>query len=220
MAAKLNKQELKQPDKFQVMLARALAYMTANKQKLYMAGAVFVSLLVLAGVWYLYDMNMEKSAQQIYARTFQMKIGDTMAAAGVYKEVLEKYPRSRAAALANYRLGSLYYQQGDFDAAIKHYEAFLQQAPDESDLKIIAHMGLGHCHEAKRDYKNALAAFQKAAGSKMEQVFGSMNNQNIARVYEAMNDRAKALEYYSKALTSNTDPIAELLLKRKIATLS
>jgi predicted negative regulator of RcsB-dependent stress response len=35
-----------------------------------------------------------------------------------------------------------------------------------------------------------------------------------------MNDRAKALEYYQKALTSNTDPISELLLKRKIATLS
>jgi len=220
MAAKLNKQELKQPDKFQVMLARALAYMTANKRKLYLAGAVFVSLVVLAGVWYLYDANMEKSAQRIYARTFQMKIGDSTAAAGVYKEVLEKYPRSRAAALANYRLGSLYYQQGDFDAAIKHYEAFLQQAPDESDLKVIAHMGLGHCHEAKRDYKNALAAFEKAAGNKVGQVFGSMNNQNIARVYEAMNDRAKALEYYSKALTNNKDPIAELLLKRKIATLS
>jgi tetratricopeptide (TPR) repeat protein len=47
-----------------------------------------------------------------------------------------------------------------------------------------------------------------------------MNDQNIARVYEAMNDRAKALEYYQKALTKNTDPSAELLIKRKIATLS
>jgi tetratricopeptide (TPR) repeat protein len=47
-----------------------------------------------------------------------------------------------------------------------------------------------------------------------------MNNQNIARAYEAMNDRVKALEYYQKALGKNTDPAFEMLIKRKIATLS
>jgi len=220
MTGKITKQELKEPDKFQVMLSRVMTYLAENKKKIYIAGAVFVAVLLIASGWYLYDLDMEKSAQKIYARSFYIAAGDTTAAAGVYKEVLAKYPRSRAAALANYWLAGLYYQQKDFDAAIRHYEAFLQQTPDQSDLKTIAYMGLGHCHEAKKDFKNALAAFEKAAGSKAGQVFGGLNNQNIARIYEAMNDRAKALEYYRKALTNNTDPIAELLLKRKIAALS
>ena len=55
---------------------------------------------------------------------------------------------------------------------------------------------------------------------KVGQVFEGMNNQNIARVYEAMDERVKAIEYYQKALGKNTDPASELLIKRKIATLS
>jgi tetratricopeptide (TPR) repeat protein len=218
MAAKLSKQELKEPDKFQVMLSHVLTYIAENKTKIYIAGAVFMTLVVIVGAWYLYDLNMEKSAQQLYARAYYSATGE--GAVGIYKEVLEKYPRSRAAMLANYRLADLYYQQKDVDAAIRHYEAFLQKIPDKSDLKTIAYMGLGHCHEAKKDFKNALAAFEKAASSKAGDVFAGVNDQNIARVYEAMNDRAKALEYYQKALTKSTDPFAELLIKRKIATLS
>jgi tetratricopeptide (TPR) repeat protein len=211
---------LKEPDKFQVMLSRVLAYLTAHRPKIYIAVAVFTAGLLVAASWYLYDLNMEKKAQQIFARSYTLKADDNAATAGIFKEVIEKYPRSRAAVLAGYRLGGLYYRLGDFDTAIKHYETFLQHTPDASDLKPIAYMGLGHCHEAKKDFKNALSAFEKAAAGRAGQVFGSVNSQNIARIYEAMNDRAKALEYYSKALTNNTDPVAELLLKRKIAALS
>lgn len=218
MAAKLSKQELKEPDKFQVILSQVLTYLAENKTKFYITGAVFTTLVVMAGAWYLYDLNMEKSAQQLHARAYYSVSGE--GAVGIYKEVLEKYPRSRAAMLASYHLASLYYQQKDYDAAIRHYETFLQKIPDKSDLKTIAYMGLGHCHEAKKDFKNALAAFEKAASSKTGDVFAGMNDQNIARVYEAMNDRTKALEYYQKALTKSSDPLAELLIKRKIATLS
>ncbi|MFH1079058.1 MAG: tetratricopeptide repeat protein [Pseudomonadota bacterium] len=220
MTGKITKQELKEPDKFQIMLSRVMAYLAENKKKIYIAGTVSVAVLLIAGAWYLYNLDMEKSAQKIYASSFYIAAGDMTAAAGVYKEVLTKYPHSRAALLANYRLANLYYQQKDFDAAIRHYEAFLKQTPDQNDLITIAYTGLGYCHEAKKDFKNALAVFEKAADSKTGQVFGSLNNQNIARIYEAMNDRAKALEYYRKALTNNADPIVELLLKRKIAALS
>ncbi len=220
MAAKLSKRELKEPDKLQVMLSQVLTYLAENKTKLYIAGAVFVTVLLIAGGWYVYDLDMEKSAQKTYTRSFYTAAGDGKAAADIYKEVLAKYPRSRAAVLSNYRLAGLYYQQKDFDAAIRHYEAFLQQMPDQGDLKTIAYMALGYSHEAKKDFKNALAAFEKATGGKAGQVFGGLNHQNLARVYEAMNDRTRALEYYRKALTNSTDPITELLLKRKIATLS
>lgn len=220
MAGKLSKQELKEPDKFQVMLSQVMMYLAQRKQKLYIAGGVLAAVLVIAGGWYLYDLNMEKSAQQLFARVYVAASGEGEAAAGIYKEVVAKYPGSRAAALANYRLANLYYRQNDFDGAIKSYDAYLKRTPDKSDLKTLAYMGLGYSYEAKKDLKNALAAFEKASASKAGQVFEGMNDQNIARIYEAMNDRAKALEYYQKALTKNSDPSAELLIKRKIATLS
>jgi tetratricopeptide (TPR) repeat protein len=218
MVEKLSKQELKEPDKFQVMFSQVVLYLAENRKKFYAAGAVFIAILVIAGAWFLYDLDVEKSAQQLYTRAYYAATGE--GATGIYKNVLEKYPRSRVAVLTNYQLAGLYYHQKDFDAASRHYEAFLQKTPDKSDLKTIAYMGLGHCYEAKKDFKNALAAFEKAASSKTGDVFAGLNDQNIARVYEAMNDRAKALEYYQKALTKNTDPLSQLLIKRKVATLS
>lgn len=220
MAGKITKQELKEPDKFQVILSRTLTYIAENKKKLYLIGAAFTAVFVIAAVWYFYELNMNRSAQKIYSRTYTTAVNDPAAAIAVYKEVLDKYPRSRVATLADYRLAGLFYQQNDFDAAIKHYESFLSNISDKSELKTIAYMGLGHCYEAKKDYQKAIAAFEKAAASKAGHLFESINNQNLARIYEALNDRARALEYYQKALAKNTNPITELILKRRIATLS
>jgi tetratricopeptide (TPR) repeat protein len=202
------------------MLAKGLTYLAENKQKLYIASGILAVILLVAGIWTLYSLNYEKSAQQIYARVYGPSIKDAAAAASLYKEVITQYPRSHAAAMAHYRLANLYYLQNDFDAAIKSYEDFLKKTPDKNDLKSLAYTGLGYCYESKKDFKNALIYFEKAAGLKVGQVFEGMNNQNIARVYEAMDERVKAIEYYQKALGKNTDPASELLIKRKIATLS
>lgn len=220
MAGKLTKQELKEPDKFQVLLSRIMMFLTEYRQKLYIAGAILLLLVVAFGGWYLYDASMEKSAHAIYLRIYALNADDDKAAIDILKEVVSKYPSSRAAALSNYRLGNLYFRQNDFNAAVKAFEAFLKQTPDKSDLKPLAYIGLGFSYEAVKDYKNALAAFEKVPGTRSGSVYEGANDQNIARVYEAMNDRAKALEYYKKALAKNTDPFSEMLIKRKIATLS
>jgi predicted negative regulator of RcsB-dependent stress response len=218
MTGKLSKQELKEPDKFQVMLAKAMTWLTENKRKIYIVSGLLTATVLIAGGWYVYSLNYEKSAQQVYARVYGPPAAENPAA--VYKEVISQYPRSHAAAIAHYRLANVHYLQNDFDAAIKAYEAFLKQTADRNELKPLAYAGLGYCYESKNDLKNALANFEKAASLKSGQVFEGMNHQNIARIYEAMNDRPKALEHYQKALGKNVDPASELLIKRKIATLS
>jgi predicted negative regulator of RcsB-dependent stress response len=166
MAGKLSKQELKEPDKFQVMLSQVMMYLAENKQKLYIAGGVLAMVLVIAGGWYLYDLNMEKSAQQSYARVYDAAAGEGEAAVGIYKDVVAKYPGSRAAALANYRLGNLYYRQNDFDGAVKSYEAFLQRTPDKSDLKTLAYMGLLTVMKQKKTSRMPLPLLKKRQPAK------------------------------------------------------
>jgi predicted negative regulator of RcsB-dependent stress response len=218
MTGKLSKQDLKEPDKFQVMLAKAMTWLTENKRKIYIVSGILTATVLIAGGWYVYSLNYEKGAQQLYARVYGPPAAENPAA--VYNEVISQYPRSHAAAIAHYRLANVHYLQNDFDAAIKAYEAFLKQTADRNELKPLAYAGLGYCYESKNDLKNALANFEKAASLKSGQVFEGMNHQNIARIYEAMNDRPKALEHYQKALGKNVDPASELLIKRKIATLS
>ncbi len=218
MAGKLSKQELKEPDKFQVMLSKGMTWLTEHRRKIYIAAGALTVILLIAAGWYIYSLNYEKSAQQIYTRLYGLPAPENPAA--IYKEVISQYPRSHAAAIAHYRLANIHFQQNDFDAAMRAYEAFLEKTSDRNDLQPLAYAGLGYCYEAKNDLKNALASFEKAASLKSGQAFEGTNHQNIARIYEAMNDRPKALEHYQKALGKSFDPVAELLIKRKIATLS
>jgi hypothetical protein len=49
MAGKLTKQELKEPDKLQIMLAKGLTYLAENKQKIYIASGILAIILLEIG---------------------------------------------------------------------------------------------------------------------------------------------------------------------------
>ncbi|MCU0615306.1 MAG: tetratricopeptide repeat protein, partial [Desulfobacterales bacterium] len=50
--------------------------------------------------------------------------------------------------------------------------------------------------------------------------FETIGLRNVARAYEELNNKEKALEYYKKALEKTTEPASSILIKRKISTLS
>jgi tetratricopeptide (TPR) repeat protein len=69
----------------------------------------------------------------------------------------------------------------------------------------------------KKDLKRALEYYEKAIVTPADNGFAALNYQNAARIYEQMNNKAKALDYYKKALAITVDPAAEILIKRNIA---
>ncbi len=122
--------------------------------------------------------------------------------------------------MVHYQMGNMYYNLGDIESSIKEYTKFLKEVPDGSDLRALAYVGLGYCYESKKDLKDALESFEKAANSKSVGSFEGITYRNIARIYEEMNNKEKALEYYKKALDKTSDPSMEHLLKRKISIIS
>ena len=144
--------------------------------------------------------------------------GDTVAIKG-YKDLVDQYPRSGAAVAAYYRLGNLYLGRNEINAAITAYQDFLKKAPSDSDLVTLAYNSLGSCYEIKKDFNKALEIFENAVKTSTGSSFEAMNYDNIARVYEAMNNPVKAVEFYRKALGKTTDPLMTLYLKRKISIL-
>lgn len=225
MPKKMEEKELKQPDKLQVAFFNVMQIMAKNRQKVYLISAVVCLILLMTGGYFLYRLDYEKKANQLFAKVFNAKMKATTASdknfnpIDIYQEVSSKYPSSRAALFSFYRMGNYYFEHGDIDKAINSYTAFLSRSSEETDIKTLAYTGRGYCYEAKKDYKNALASFQKASATKQGKSFTGMTNRNIARIYEQMNERGKAVEYYKKALTDTTDPSIQLLLKRKIAML-
>ncbi|MGZ6274763.1 MAG: tetratricopeptide repeat protein [Syntrophales bacterium] len=227
MARKITKKEIEKPNSFQAALNKVAAYMSANKSKIYVASAIAISIVIISSGWYLYRMNYEDKAQNLYAIA---NIAGMKAARqggkpdqnniNMYNEVITQYPGSKAATMSYYQIGNLYYSLGDVDASIKAYTEFLKDVPDGSDLRILAYNGIGYGYEKKADLPRALESFEKAVNSKAGLGFEGMTYRNMARIYEEMNNKEKALEYYQKALNSTADPSMELLLKKTISSMN
>jgi tetratricopeptide (TPR) repeat protein len=227
VAAKMDKKDLEQPDAFQEGVGKVMTYARENRQKLYAAAGALALVIVLGAGYFLYSAHTESEAAKLYfeARMKLMRadpMGTGLAdpeAAKAFESVVEKYPSSDAAQGARYELGNLYFTAGEFDRSIQVYRVFIDKAPGKDIRTVYAWFGIGYAYEAKKEYDKALEAFTRVVDSKPGNVHEGISYRNIARIYEEMNDRGKALEFYKKALEKTKDPAASLLLKRKIAQL-
>lgn len=223
MTDKITKKELKEPDILQVTFWKLVDYLTKNRKRVIIISAI-VAMHIIGGVaWFIYNDRYEKGAQEKYRQAYDFDLkggvrGSDHAIKG-YVDLTDIYPRSRAAMLAYYRLGGLYFQQGKHEESIAAYEKFLKSATIDPVLLSLANSGLGYAHEARKDYPKAVTAFERAAETTPGDRLAAINYRNLARIYEQLGDVPKSLDYYKKALQKAKDPSQELFLKRKIAEL-
>ncbi|MGV8059378.1 MAG: YfgM family protein [Smithellaceae bacterium] len=226
MAAKLSKKELKGPDVFQSSIERLSDYIAENKTRFYVIVTAVALAMIIGGGIYFYWSNYQTSALRLYAKAQDtvIKNGEKPESAKdsipIFKELIDKYPFSGSAKIAWYNLGNIYYAQGDIDNAITSYANYISATTaDNTGIRFMALTSLGYCYENKKDFKSALSYFEQAQKS-YNNGFEAIGYRNIARIYEQMNDKKKALENYSSALQKTTDPSMTLFIKRKIASLS
>jgi len=227
MARKITKKEIEKPDSFQLALKQITTYIKENKTKIYLISGVITLIIAISFGWYFYRMNYENSAQKLYAKVNLVAMKLTMQGGkpdqnilNMYRDIITQYPGSKAAMMVHYQMGNMYYNLGDIESSIKAYTEFLKEVPEGSDLRALAQTGLGYCYESKKDLKDALDSFEKAANSKFDGSFEGITYRNIARIYEEMDNKGKAIEYYKKALDKTSDPSMKHLLKRKISIIS
>jgi len=187
--------------------------------------ALICAVAIAAGI-YFYWSYYSGSALKLYA-TAQgniLKSGENKESTdeniGIFKELIDKYPHSWSARMAYYHLGNIYYNSGEIDKAIHSYEKFVSKAgTDKTGVKFLALTSLGYAYEAKKDFKDALKYFEEAQNT-YNIGFEVTGLRNIARAYEELNNKEKALEFYKKALEKTSDPATSLFIKRKISALS
>ncbi|MEW6334757.1 MAG: tetratricopeptide repeat protein [Thermodesulfobacteriota bacterium] len=226
MAKKIEKKELNEPDRLQLLFLEARTFVATHRKRIYAGAGGLVLILLLISGWHLYGLHYEKNAGKVYSKIFEnaRKAGSAPgdqeeAAIKGYRELIAQYPRSQAAVIARYRLGGLHLDRRQFDEAIAAYRDFLDASPAGSDLVPLAHNALGVCHEAKQDFQSALQSFENAMKKDTSSSFEALNYTSMARIYEAMKDTEKAVEFYKKALGKTSDPLTTLYLKRKASLL-
>ena len=203
---KIIKKKLKEPDEFITLTERTYHFLTQHSKPV--IACVIIVLVIVSAIFFYqrWEKKKEGNAYQLFAvaaETYQATSSPYREAPpGQYKMVLEKFdeiiakfPRTSAGKLSTLFKGNLHLQLGEFEEAIKSYNAFLQKAGREKLYRIFALEGLGYSYEEKKDYENALSAYQKIG--EMGETFESASAYlGMGRCYEKLGKNKEAIENY------------------------
>lgn len=179
----------------------------ANYRSSILVGLLLL-LLVGGGVWgvFWYDAQNASKAQELereatthlFARASsdpQKAAVNVREAIALYKKVVDEYPRTPTAPLAQFSLGNAYFESNDLPSAIEAYKQFISTYRSNVVLLGLVYQKLGHAYHLTGDLDQAAKAY--AAILEMP---GAMNRDHalfeIARLEENRSKPDEALKYY------------------------
>ncbi len=80
--------------------------------------------------------------------------------ADLYGEILEKYPNTVSAMVAQYESGNVYFELEAFDQAEEHYRDFIRMYPEKKELISIVQLKLGYLQQRKGESQAARDFFR------------------------------------------------------------
>jgi len=236
---KFSRKELKQPDEFITFWEKVFQFALENKRQLILGvtACLIVVLLICAGVFY--NRKKEENASKMLAEAqslisitpdFAAQEGQSNEstepdpesvekALEIFSRLAEEYGNTHASQLGRILQGHLYYEKGDYDAAAKTYQDFLE-GKDESDaLTAMAREGLGYSYEALEEFSEAVKYYEQLTQSELTYI-QAWSLLSVARCKEKMNENEGALEAYRTFLVDHPQHVKATEAKANIARLS
>jgi outer membrane protein assembly factor BamD (BamD/ComL family) len=192
----------------------------ANYRWSILVGVVLL-LLMGGGIWgvFWYDAQNASKAQDLEREAtihlFARPINDPQKAAAnlkeaivLYKRVVDEYPRTPTAPLAQFSLGNAYLQSNDLASAIEVYNRFISTYGSNVALLGLVHQKLGYSYLLKGDLDQAAKAY-----STILEIPGAMNKDyalfEVARLEENRSKPDEALKHFQDLMkTYPNSPLA------------
>ena len=187
MANKPNDQELRQQNVAEAVSKTEL-FFQKNGKLIYgcVAAVLLIALAILAYNRFIYQpkkaeaqKEMFKAEQKFAAGDFELALNGDDNNMG-FEEIISTYGKKAGEAVYLYAGGSAL-QLGDFEKAIKYFKKYAG----------------GDAYVGLEDYKNALAAYEKAAAT-ADNLFAAGYLLKAGQVAEELGDKDKALSLYKK----------------------
>jgi tetratricopeptide (TPR) repeat protein len=116
----------------------------------------------------------------------------------LYREIVQKYPRTSAAPVAAYYIGNVQFELKEFDNAIQSYQAFLSRYGGQSRLTPLVQSKLAYLYQQTGKEQEALKLFQTVMGNDRA-VNQDQAYYEVGRIYEGMGVEKEAIAAYEKA---------------------
>ena len=217
---KLDRKELRQPDEFQVVAAKAMEYLVARRQLLVGAGIAFVALVVIVwGATAYMDSREAKAGAQLSealemqarpiagdpgllpgAEAFPSKDDRTKAVQTALEKVRSEFGSSQAGRTAGAQLGFLKLKAGDAAGATTLLSDYVEQGRKDDPLRAVALEALGVAQEnqGKLDEAKATYARLAEAGAPERAAFQQARIQLVQGKPEAKAELEKVAKEYPK----------------------
>ena len=198
----LAKQKVKKQDDLITTYENALFWFETNKKLITNVGIAVV--VVVVGAWffiYKTNQNNEKAALE-YAKIFSYYDNGQyqIAMNGVpernirgLQAIVNDYGSTEYGNIAQFYLGNCYFNLGEYDKALKEFEASSVKSPI---LKASRLAGIAACDEVKGNFTDAAKSFEKAGKFSSEDPNAPDYLVNAARNYVKSGNKEQAIELY------------------------
>ncbi|MBI3610022.1 MAG: tetratricopeptide repeat protein [Nitrospirae bacterium] len=206
------KQQLKKPDEF-ISAVDWLGEKIREQAKLLWA-VLAVVLVIGAGIG-AYVFHQQQQEARAAALAFQGlqyyrqqvpggELGAALSKEENYKKaveqfekVLQDFPQTPTAPIAQYYLGNAYLELKDFESAAAAYRAFLEKNPKNDILAGLTYQRLGYVFLAKDSFQEASLAFES-----IDRLAGALNKDEadyeLGRLDETLGKKEEAITRYQE----------------------
>lgn len=206
MSHKLSLKDIKSPDKFFKSLVTLVKYLRHNVKLYLTLSAIVVAITAaISIVNYIHDSRQENARKEFYKMALEIQKLNTNDVNSVIKILegnINKLGNTDAGMEATYMLGELYYNQKDWDSAMKNYEKVIDKG--DGLIKELATLGLAYTKENKADFKGALDAFNIVRDIKTSS-YSAVAAIGAGRCYQKLGDKSKALAAYEAIIIAYPD---------------
>jgi tetratricopeptide (TPR) repeat protein len=213
---KVRRRDLRQPDEFVTLTARAVAWARAHRRLWLATAAVLATLTVAALVMVRTRSARAYAASEAFRSAYAtFEAGKFGEAAAAFQSVGESYPATAFGQLAVLYRGYALGRQGDVAGAAAAYAQYLAATSGPAHLRQTALAALGGAKEGTGDMAGALEAYQQAADlggpRSTEALLGA------ARAQEALGHAAEARALYERLQKGAPDAEVQALVVSKLA---
>jgi tetratricopeptide (TPR) repeat protein len=184
-------------------------------------GVVAVLVILVGGFFgyrYYLDTQNEQAQSEMFqaVRYFEMDSlnlalkGDGNALG--FEQIVEDYPGTDAANLANFYAGAISLKQGKFALALLYLEDF---SSDDILVQARAYSLAGDAHMELKEYGEAASMYHKASNYKPNKYFTPTYLMKEALAYELLQENDKAIAAYERIITEFWDS-AEVQTAKKM----
>lgn len=155
-----------------------------------------IALIGGAAVYYYLSQKWDEEATALQDTAYNYYLeGNYKEALSKYQEIVKDYSATKSAAAAMYYVGNSHLALGELDQAITVYQEIIGKHSDQATVLPLVYLNLGNAYLGKKDYSNAITAFNEASTLKDSPV-ADRGVYEIARIHEISGDKVAAVERY------------------------